>query len=394
MKIDERDEQLGAALDQLVADLPLELPDLERIAGSRRRPRWAAAAAAVAVVAVFVSVIAVAATQVGREADRPNRPGPVASEVPEGWRTRTVGPSPGFAVGVSYPEAWKLRPSRATAIDAPAQPVFRIRTSADLTGPACGELEVFPGVPTISIGRQSLRPDQAVVSVWAYTGGGWGGEPPRLPEFMARPERLSWDQARLREYDCGRPATAATFFLEDRGRWIFHVAMGSAVMDGRVGRTILEVLDGLRLPPDPTAPIRFLPAPGWFEDADPGDRIDPVSAWTSNVPMVAAGTFPDVALLPPDGVLVAVMQVGDEPPAPDNPNFPPADLPLDVPDYVETSWEGSIEGRSRSTLNVAVNGRALDISIYYGTTAPSEEQRADAEAALERLLVAEASPSP
>lgn len=110
--------------------------------------------------------------------------------------------------------------------------------------------------------------------------------------------------------------------------------------------------------------------------------------------MVAAGTFPDVALLPPDGVLVAVMQVGEEPPAPDNPNFAPAQLPLDIPGFVETWWEGYVEGRSRSRMTVAVNGRALDISIYYGTAHPSEEQRAEAEAALERLLVTDASPHP
>jgi hypothetical protein len=79
--------------------------------------------------------------------------------------------------------------------------------------------------------------------------------------------------------------------------------------------------------------------------------------------------------------------VGDEPPAPDNPNFPPASLPLDLPEEIETSWEGYTEGRSRSTLLVAVNGRALQIHVYYGTTEPSEEMLVEAEAALERLIV-------
>lgn len=99
------------------------------------------------------------------------------------------------------------------------------------------------------------------------------------------------------------------------------------------------------------------------------------------------GDVPRSGRLSEDGILVTVFQVGDEPPAPDNPNFPPASLPLDLPEEIETSWEGYTEGRSRSTLLVAVNGRALQIHVYYGTTEPSEEMLVEAEAALERLIV-------
>ena len=139
------------------------------------------------------------------------------------------------------------------------------------------------------------------------------------------------------------------------------------------------------LPPAPEAPVRFAPSESWVSDMNqPTD----ISAWTANAVMTAGETtFPDPAALSEDGILVTVFQVGDEPPAPDNPNFPPASLPLDLPEEIETSWEGYTEGRSRSTLLVAVNGRALQIHVYYGTTEPSEEMLVEAEAALERLIV-------
>ena len=59
----------------------------------------------------------------------------------------------------------------------------------------------------------------------------------------------------------------------------------------------------------------------------------------------------------------------------------------DVPGQVESSWEGYIDGRGRSRLDVVANGRALSISIYFGTATPNEDVRAEAESALERLVV-------
>lgn len=138
---------------------------------------------------------------------------------------------------------------------------------------------------------------------------------------------------------------------------------------------------------DPNAPVRFSPADGWVNEADAGGGDDPASAWTSNVEITADGTFPALTELPDDGVLLAAMQVGDEPPAAENPNFSPAELPLTLPEELETSWEGYVEGTSRHKLWVAVEGRALDISVYYGTTEPSDEQLLAAEAALQRLVV-------
>jgi hypothetical protein len=152
---------------------------------------------------------------------------------------------------------------------------------------------------------------------------------------------------------------------------------------------VLVKLGGGSADSDP--PVRFLPGDGWVIGANAGGEEDPVSAWTSNVEMTTDGTFPALAELPDDGVLLTVTQVGDEPLEPDDPNFQPAKLPLTSPEGLETSWEGYVEGTSRHKLWVAVKGRALDINIYYGTTEPTDEQLAAAQSALERLVV---SPAP
>ncbi len=249
---------------------------------------------------------------------------------------------------------------------------------------SCGGLEVI-GAPTIAIRRQPLGPHEAKLSVHAFTGGGWGPgwiQLSRLPEFTRRPASLDWPDAQ-------RTASTTAGGLQrrsrsDGGHWILHVTMGSEVREGQIGDRMLEVLNGIAFPPDPTAPIRFLPSPTWVTDR--ANDADVISAWTSNVDLAAReGTFPGFDGLPTDGVLITAMQVGEESPASDDPSFTLAGLPLDLPDDIETSWEGYVVGKSRSHMLVAVNGRALDISIYYGTTEPSAELRA--EAALERLLV-------
>jgi hypothetical protein len=250
MKIDERDERLGAMLDEAVRNLPMRHPSLDTFPEQdkpRRQVGRRLAAAAVAL--VFVGAAVLAGSQFGSEGSDSDRDPVRSPTTPVGWRNRVVGPSPGFEVGVTYPGQWELEPYRAVVVDSNTQPVFLLRAGIESTLPACGELEVIPGVPTISIGREPLGPHDFVVSIQAYTGGGWK-EPRHLPPFEPWPSSPSWSHATLRTHECGTTATTASFFVEDGGRrWVFHAAMGSEVMGSRQGKTILEVLDGLRLPP-------------------------------------------------------------------------------------------------------------------------------------------------
>jgi hypothetical protein len=389
MKTDGRDEHLGSILRDAMVDVDLGWPDPTIVMRRGVRRRTGSAIASIAVAGAFVAAIGVAATRFGQDAPPPpiRDPQPsVSSDVPDGWTAAVVGPGR-FATEVTYPKRWALEPIESLSFDSPTQPVFRLATSNEAVhGVACGSLEVLPGAPTIMIGRDPLGPFEALLSVQAYTGAGWA-EPARVPRFAPRPARLDWPDAQSgRIYNCVRPAETFTFFVRDGGRWIFHVTMGSSVMDSGVADDLLTVLNTVVLPPDPTSPIRFLPSDGWASDAT--NAVNEVSAWTSSAVMTAGeATFPDPADLSQEEILVTAFQVGDEPPPPDNPNFSPAGLPLDLPEEIETSWEGYTEGRSRSTLWVAVNGRALQIHVYYGTTDPSEELLSEAGAALERLIV-------
>lgn len=249
MKIDQRDERLGALLDDAVRNLPTPLPSIHAFREHGRPRRHVASRLAAAVVAiVFAGAAVLAGSQFGREGRDSDRNPIKAPTTPPGWRERVVGPSSGFEIGLTYPGRWALDPYEGVIMDSNTQPVFTLRSGLESRAPACGELEVIPGEPTILIGRQSLDAHDFVVSVQAYTGGGWK-EPRRLPQFEPRPSSLSWSHATLRSHECGTRATTASFYFEDGGRWIFHVAMGSEVMGSRQGDTILRVLAGLRLPP-------------------------------------------------------------------------------------------------------------------------------------------------
>ena len=147
------------------------------------------------------------------------------------------------------------------------------------------------------------------------------------------------------------------------------MTMGSEVREGQIGDRMLEVLNGIAFPPDPTAPIRFLPSPTWVTDR--ANDADVISAWTSNVDLAAReGTFPGFVGLPTDGVLITATQVGEESPASEDPSFTLAGLPLDLPDDIETSrdtssarvavtcWSRSTAGRSTSASTPARPNRA------------------------------------
>ena len=317
------------------------------------------------------------------------------------WVTETVGPD-GFATRVTHPDIWKLEPTDELATGGNAQRIFRMRTSGgDLRSPVCGEWGALPHVMAPSIGLVPLHEDQAVITLQAYTGGRGGPYRGRL-EFDPRPPRLSWDDARLATRTCGTStATAATFLLSESGaRWIVNVAMGSDVQHGDLGDLILRTLDRLELPAltlgvSTRAPLGFTAAEGWQTEVPPvGGPGDLNAAWTSNETIDPSGQACCVdalalaASLPGDGIVVLATECCGEIPDPTNVNFPLAQLPLTLPQQVSSEWEGYVPGTGRSELLAQVNGRYLQVWIYYGTPYPSDEVRAQAQGALDRLIVA------
>jgi hypothetical protein len=309
--------------------------------------------------------------------------GSMSIEGSDRWVTGSPATGGAVRVTASRPQDWFASSGYPGVSDSDEQPVLRIASPG--LGPegrvrGCGEFFID--------GQRPIPSGEAVVTLSLWTDQGWVDR--AHPPFEPRPGRFSWDDAKVRRVECGgQEMTVAEFWFGDAGsRWVARASMDRSVFRGFSGGIVLEMLDRLQLPIGPDAPVSFLPSPGWSGDADGGFDAGAISAWTANVDLTAGvATFPDPAALPATGVLVTAFKVGNETPAPDDPNFTPASLPLDLPGEVETSWEGYTEGTSRSRLWVVVEGRALDIQIVYGTTDPSDDLRVEAESALERLIV-------
>ena len=302
-----------------------------------------------------------------------------------GW---PVGKSTTVRVNISRPEDWRAEAyERPGVIDAPnpimvlSSPLTDVRAQR-----ACGPLAfVLPdSAPRVSSSGVAIAISDASES-WGY---------PKLGSRWAPLDPDSATTDKIVECRGGGSFRWLQWGFEiDRRPILVDVLMGTAAQDD-VAALMWATLDSLRFPeipepgepPEPVSPIRFVPSESWVSDAT--NRPTGTSAWTANGDMtVAEATFPDPADLSEDGILVTVFQVGEASIDPEHVNFLPDGLPLDLPEDIETSWEGYTEGRSRSTLLVAVNGRALQIHIYYGTSEPSEEMLVEAEAALERLIV-------
>ncbi len=76
--------------------------------------------------------------------------------------------------------------------------------------------------------------------------------------------------------------------------------------------------------------------------------------------------------LPPDGVLILAW-FSDRPVSPNNPNFPSGTLPLRLSDaQVARSWEGQVAPNvPQYLIEATVDGRSLDVRVYFGTLSPS-----------------------
>ena len=150
--------------------------------------------------------------------------------------------------------------------------------------------------------------------------------------------------------------------------------------------------------------IGFEEASGWAMAAsDPADEEWQESVFVTNdgfveedlrgahdvegILRLTAG--PGLKHLAEDAVLIEAAIVNESPdPLPPNVNFPARELPLQLPSgSPDTSWEGFTEGTSRYLLLATVNGREIDVRVYFGTPDPSEAMLTAAQEELDRLFV-------
>jgi hypothetical protein len=156
------------------------------------------------------------------------------------------------------------------------------------------------------------------------------------------------------------------------------------------------------------APPTFLAAVGWHTVSTSPDptALEPnsdLAAWAANVPfdpadLAAAGNghvltvagIPERTMrsLGADDVLItAWLPPGTQPLASPNVNFPTSQLPplLSTADVAE-SWEGQVAPNvPEYRIWMTVDGRFLDVRVYFGTRHPSSGVLAAAQAELDRL---------
>jgi hypothetical protein len=156
------------------------------------------------------------------------------------------------------------------------------------------------------------------------------------------------------------------------------------------------------------APPTFESAAGWHTVSTSPDPavLEPnsyLAAWAANVPfdpadLAAAGDGhvltvagrPDATLrsLGPGDVAITVwLTPGTSAPASPNVNFPESGLPPQLSSAdVAQSWEGQVAPNvPEYGIGMTVDGRPLEVRVYFGTLQPSAETLAAAQGELDRL---------
>lgn len=153
--------------------------------------------------------------------------------------------------------------------------------------------------------------------------------------------------------------------------------------------------------------ISFAPAEGWYVAATgehPADPEGASGAWASNEPLptdgplfatdgslLAAGVSNPTYQISRDGIFITIWQVFPAPPGPVEPNvnFPSRELPLQLSEFqIRHEYEGqNVDRIPEYVLWATVEGRYLDVRVFFGRQDPTLEQLAAAQQELERLVV-------
>ena len=171
---------------------------------------------------------------------------------------------------------------------------------------------------------------------------------------------------------------------------------------------------GALIAPSGTAASRpvgfgFMPEPGWqaLQAAAPSMAGQPQVAMAANVPFAAddvvhglaepsALPYSTLLSLPARGAVIVVTLTEPEPNQPPSTRYPALELPLRIRDatpYIEYGTQlRPDEPLGQYQLRSVLNGRYLDVHVYFGMPQPSSALRRAAQRQLDRLVVRSATP--
>lgn len=218
-------------------------------------------------------------------------------------------------------------------------------------------------------------------------------------EVLPEPDADSTRRARAR-------ALAAVRRSRRPHRVRLAALLGAAVVLAAVG---LGVGAGILITPGGTASrapvsLGFLPAPGWFayQTGTETSAVFQTIAVASNVPLdpddVVAGAadpsglpYSTLLTLPQDGIVVVASFTRPFGVPRSDASYPQATLPLRLRDataYVAAGTQLRPEDPlGQLQLRATVQGRRVDVVVYFGTPRPSSALRAEAQRQLERLVI-------
>ena len=362
---DVRDEALGRLLDQWASSIQ---PDSTRIPGlppSRpRRDRIVRSTASVVVAVIFVAAAAWEVADIRRGTGQIEGPPAPSSTVLIGLRDIPITvayPADWFASTLSG-HPWATGTGLVVVNDRRETPNALIRT--DVPGPFGTHIRDFVGVTV------SKAPNHAPTSTDSAF-------PLNMAEAKVDP---GWGQESVRYLNAqvsGIPIRITVYAAKDPS------PQDLAAADA--------IVASIRPTEGPSAPLSFVPADGWYQQAyvhEPGSS-DPSQAWTSNMaftPDEQAPAFPDTSAIADGEVLVLAWQVKQGRPDPTNPNFPIIQGPFQLA-APTTGYEGLAPGVTQSTMLAQIDGRYVQVAVFFGSGDPSSDMKAEAQSALDRLAI-------
>ncbi|MFL5792116.1 MAG: PASTA domain-containing protein [Actinomycetota bacterium] len=271
------------------------------------------------------------------------------------------------AVGMTSPGFTGVNPWIGLVIsnDARAVPAGR-------GGSRPGYFRVHPDLPTTYVTVQILRRDVPAVH---------GPPAPATPLPLSMAEATTASGRRNFRYLSAQIGGTQVFVSVEAGPDASAADLGSAD----------AIVASIRSTEGRSTPLSFAPADGWYDQTythKPGSS-DPSQAWTSNMPFAAGvepPAFPDTSTLAGGQILVLAWEVIQGPPDPTNPNFPIIEGPVQLVDPT-SGYEGMAPGATRSRMLAQIDGRYIQVEVYFGSQDPSSDMKAAAQSALDRLVV-------
>jgi len=363
---DIRDEQLGQLLDRWARAIEPNPEMLQGLPPKRpRRDRAVRLTVSIAVAAVFIAIAAWGVTVVGYDKGHTGPLGPSST-------LHTITNPKGIPITVSYPGDWFARENSGnTWLFGDGLVVVNNRREAnwdhlpgDSGGPFGTHIRDFVGLTVFKARHRAPAPTDSTFPLDmanAKVDPGWGQESVRY----------------LNAQVGGMPIRIMVLAAKDASAQ--DIATAEAIVAS------------IRPTAGASTPLSFTPANGWYDRTythKPGSS-DPSQAWTSNVPFgsgVQTPAFPDTSALASGQILVLAWEVHQGPPDPTNPNFPIVQGPVQLAEP-STGYEGMTPGITKSMILAQINGRYLQVNVFFGSSNPGSDMKDAAQSALDRLVV-------